>query len=152
MLLFSDLYKLEIFNPCFSCQEMKLERLATVYDEMVEDEDIARVDPFESRALSKDDTALKKALELATGNIEMEREYQYNTNISQDQRTAIVNPADGLLVFDTDSSQFFCHLDSLWIPLTAGNIPMMEDKDTDTRIYVEKVTDEDKIRFENQHQ
>ena len=89
---------------------MKFERLATVYDEMVEDEDLARVDPFEPRSLSRDDKALKKALELATGNIEMEREYQYSKNGAQDQRTAIVNI--GGREFRTKFSNFLKYPDS----------------------------------------
>ena len=59
---------------------MKLERLATVYDEMEEDEDFARVDPFQERELSRDDRYLKNALVLATGNIEMERTYMLRFN------------------------------------------------------------------------
>ena len=64
------------------------------------------------------------------------------------QRNAISNPANGLLVFDTDSNDFWFFNGSIWGKLS-GELPdRIIDTDGDTKILVEKNSDEDRIRFE----
>jgi len=60
------------------------------------------------------------------------------------QRTAISNPATGLMVFDTTTQSFWFYNTS-WTELAAGN--SLLDTDADTGIEVEQTTDEDNIHF-----
>ncbi|MBI4648979.1 MAG: tail fiber domain-containing protein [Bacteroidia bacterium] len=41
--------------------------------------------------------------------------------LSTDQRDAIVSPATGLLIFDTDQNSFYFYNGAVWINLTSGN-------------------------------
>ena len=61
------------------------------------------------------------------------------------QRTGIAGPADGLLVFDTDTQSFWYCFNLVWSDLS--NAKMISDADQDTKIEVEKSADEDSIRF-----
>jgi len=63
------------------------------------------------------------------------------------QRTAISSPANGLLVYDTNTQSFWFYQNSAWKELRAGNIPGLSDADGDTKIGVEVTPDEDVIRF-----
>lgn len=62
------------------------------------------------------------------------------------QRTAILTPANGLLVFDTDTQSFWFYGGS-WTELSTGSPSTVSDIDGDTKIEVEKNSDEDIIRF-----
>lgn len=65
------------------------------------------------------------------------------------QRGAISNPAQGLLVYQTDGEQGFYFYDSSnWLGLSAGISDKITDADNDTKIQVEKSADEDIIRFD----
>ncbi len=61
--------------------------------------------------------------------------------------TAIVNalgtPADGLLIYNTSDKQFYFYTGSRW---NAVNGELL-DKDGDTKVEVERFSDEDKIRM-----
>ncbi len=61
------------------------------------------------------------------------------------QRTGITNPATGLMVFDNTTNTFW-YFDTTWKEMTS-NQKILIDADGDTKIEVEKTTDEDKIRF-----
>ncbi|MDP3358616.1 MAG: hypothetical protein Q8S41_04630 [Lutibacter sp.] len=63
------------------------------------------------------------------------------------ERTAIATPANGLLVFDTNTQSFWFRDGSLWKELSSGTPNKIIDADGDTRIEVEKTANEDKIRF-----
>lgn len=62
------------------------------------------------------------------------------------QRLAIANPANGLLVFDSNSQSFWFSNGSDWEELS-GTSDLVEDEDMDTRIEVEEQVDEDRIRM-----
>ena len=65
------------------------------------------------------------------------------------QRTAITNPANGLLVFDSTTNSFWFYKSSTWEELTGSATPTaIADADNDTKIQVEEAADEDKIRFD----
>ena len=72
--------------------------------------------------------------------------------MSSIQRTSIVRPAEGLLVFDTDHHGFWFYTDGLWLEIQAGMLGVLSDKDADTYIQVEQQPDEDAIRFYTQGQ
>lgn len=63
------------------------------------------------------------------------------------QREAIGTPADGLLVFDTQTQSFWFYKNSTdgWKELVSGS--SIVDADGDTKIEVEQSADEDNIRF-----
>lgn len=63
-------------------------------------------------------------------------------------RMAIANPANGLLVFDTDHTKFYCHASGEWVEVMSDYTSVLVDKDTDTKIEVEKNPDDDIIQFE----
>lgn len=66
------------------------------------------------------------------------------------QRSGIITPADGLLVYDSDTKSFW-YFDStltIWMELRSGIIKSLVDADGDTKIQVEKNADEDVIRFD----
>jgi hypothetical protein len=62
------------------------------------------------------------------------------------QRTSISSPANGLLVFDTDTQSFWFYSSS-WTELKDGTPDKIINAEGDTRVEVEKTTDEDKIRL-----
>ena len=66
------------------------------------------------------------------------------------ERNAIVAPAKSLLVYDNDTRSFwyFDTTPGVWVELRSGNIKILADADGDTKIQVEKNTDEDIIRFD----
>jgi hypothetical protein len=61
------------------------------------------------------------------------------------ERTAIALPANGLLVFDTDTKSFWFYNVNVWKELVSGS--SIVDADGNTKIEVEKSADEDKIHF-----
>ncbi len=64
------------------------------------------------------------------------------------QRTNINSPAIGLLVFDTTTESFWFSNATSWIELKDGALTTtLADADNDTKIEVEKSSDEDKIRL-----
>ena len=66
--------------------------------------------------------------------------------VTTNQRTAIANPAAGLLVFDLDKGSFYFFTGTGWTDLS--RIPAkLADADDDTRIEVEHSADEDIVRF-----
>ncbi|MEM6699137.1 MAG: tail fiber domain-containing protein, partial [Bacteroidota bacterium] len=60
-------------------------------------------------------------------------------------RNNIVNPAEGLMVFDSTTNSFWYYVTD-W--LEVGKATLLADTDGDTKIQVEKNTDEDLIRFD----
>jgi hypothetical protein len=64
------------------------------------------------------------------------------------QRELISNAAIGLLVFDLSTESFWFKETTGWIELRDGNITSLADDDSDTKIQVEKSTDEDMIHFD----
>ena len=67
--------------------------------------------------------------------------------LSSAQRTAISSPANGLLVFDTDTGSFWFYQGSAWKNLDAFP-DRLTDADGNTRVMVEKNPNEDIIRFD----
>lgn len=69
------------------------------------------------------------------------------------ERNNIANPANGLLVYDTTTFNFWYHNGVAWRelgaapPVAASPTAYIEDADMDTRIDTEYLMDEDKIRF-----
>ncbi len=61
--------------------------------------------------------------------------------------SAIVNPAIGLLIFQTSSASFYYFNGSKWVTF-ASTPKLLSDDDGDTRIYVEKNPDEDIVRID----
>lgn len=62
-------------------------------------------------------------------------------------REGISNPANGLLVYDTDSRSFW-HYDEGWKEIRSGVPDKIFDADENTVVHVEKNANEDIIRFE----
>lgn len=64
------------------------------------------------------------------------------------QRAGITNSATGLLVYQTDApAGFYYYTGSEWIQLSTTLITKLADADNDTKVEVEKNTDEDHIRL-----
>jgi hypothetical protein len=61
------------------------------------------------------------------------------------ERLAIINPAQGLIVYDTDLKGLWYYHDA-WIRAASSSVGLA-DADDDTRIQVEKYPDEDQIHF-----
>ena len=61
------------------------------------------------------------------------------------QRNMILNPAAGLLVFDTSLGSFHFYNGSEWVDLSSSQV--IADHDNDTKIEAEKTMDEDTLRF-----
>jgi hypothetical protein len=61
------------------------------------------------------------------------------------QRTVIASPANGLLIFDTDTKSFWFYNVNAWKELVSGS--SIVDADGDTKVEVEKNADEDIVRF-----
>lgn len=59
-------------------------------------------------------------------------------------RTGILNPAEGLMVYDSTTHSFWFYTESAWNDLSS----LMRDADGDTKIQVEESADEDLIRFD----
>lgn len=68
------------------------------------------------------------------------------------ERLAILNPANGLLVYDSEVNQFMYYLSqsNTWSPLAAGNFPFSEihDANNDTRVTTEHSTDINQVYIE----
>ena len=62
------------------------------------------------------------------------------------QRSAIASPAQGLVVFDTNTAKFWYYNGLAWVQLAPGTV--LTDADGNTRVQVEKNPNEDIIRFE----
>lgn len=61
------------------------------------------------------------------------------------QRTVIAGPANGLLIFDTDTKSFWFYNVNAWKELVSGS--SIVDADGDSKVEVEKNADEDIVRF-----
>ena len=66
--------------------------------------------------------------------------------MTEAERIAIVSPASGLLVYDTNSKSFW-YFDTSWNELEKSNISVLQDSDGNTKIEVEKTENEDIIRL-----
>jgi len=64
------------------------------------------------------------------------------------QRDAIATPAQGLVIYNTDTNYYNYWNSTTWIPLSAGGSSTLIDADSDTQIQVEESADEDVIRFD----
>lgn len=64
------------------------------------------------------------------------------------QRDAIATPAQGLVIYNTDTNFYNYWNSNSWIPLSAGGSSTLIDTDSDTQIQVEESADEDIIRFD----
>ena len=67
--------------------------------------------------------------------------------MTSSERSAINNPATGLMVFDLDHEKFFCYDSTAWVEVLSGSISTISNKEGDTRVDVEEVEDDDRIRF-----
>ncbi|MEM9823566.1 MAG: hypothetical protein AAF985_20950, partial [Bacteroidota bacterium] len=63
------------------------------------------------------------------------------------QRSNINNPATGLMVYDTETIGFWFYDGTNWVAIKDGMVDELVDTDEDTKIQVERNTDEDHIRF-----
>ena len=63
------------------------------------------------------------------------------------QRDNISSPAKGLLIYDNTTNSFWYHNGTAWLELKEGIHNQIADMDNDTKIQVEKTTDDDIIRF-----
>ena len=69
--------------------------------------------------------------------------------MTQAQRDAIASPATGLLIYQTNASPgFFYYNSTSWVPVNTLDVSVIVDADDDTKIQVEKGTDEDIIRMD----
>lgn len=64
------------------------------------------------------------------------------------QRTAISTPANGLLIFDTNTNSFWFYKSSTWTELNSGPTTLVADEDGNTKIQVEETANENNIRFD----
>lgn len=62
--------------------------------------------------------------------------------------SAISSPALGVLIFSVDTNQFYFYNGSKWQLLTDAIQSTISDKDSDTKIQVEKIADDDIIRVD----
>jgi hypothetical protein len=67
--------------------------------------------------------------------------------MSSADRQGIIDPAVGLMVFDSTNKAFYYFTGTGWLELLAGNVDRIVDTDGDTKILVEDNPDEDIIRF-----
>jgi len=65
--------------------------------------------------------------------------------MTSEQKQGIATPADGLMVFDTDTQSFWYFNSTAWTEV--GAALSLKDSDGDTKIDVEKTADDDNIRF-----
>ncbi len=68
--------------------------------------------------------------------------------MSSADRQNIVDPAKGLMVYDTSNQAFYYFMGNGWLELLAGHVDHIEDADGDTKIQVEESPDEDIIHFD----
>jgi hypothetical protein len=72
------------------------------------------------------------------------------------QRNQIINPALGLILYDTDKKSIMIYKQGAWVSiidqLDIAKIKKIVDSDNDTGIDVEKSEDDDQIRFDIQNQ
>ena len=61
---------------------------------------------------------------------------------------AIINPVEGLLVYDNIGDRFWYYNAGSWVNIGNGTGYKLVDQDNDTQVHVEKTPDEDVIRFE----
>ncbi|MDX1478364.1 MAG: tail fiber domain-containing protein [Saprospiraceae bacterium] len=66
--------------------------------------------------------------------------------VDSTQRLMIANPANGLLVYDTDTGTFWFRQDTSWVELVSTTTGL-RDQDRDTHVTVEESPDEDTIRL-----
>ncbi len=64
------------------------------------------------------------------------------------QRNLINTPANGLMIYNATDSVFNYYNGTAWTDLSSGVNNQIADTDNDTKITVEKTTDEDSIRFD----
>jgi hypothetical protein len=64
------------------------------------------------------------------------------------QRTGITGPAEGLLVYDSETDSFWFYSGSAWQELRTDSGSALSDSDNDTKVTVESGSDEDLIRFQ----
>ena len=68
--------------------------------------------------------------------------------MSSTQRQQIIEPAVGLMVYDSTAQAFYYFNGMGWLELLSGSVTVLEDTDGDTKIQVEESADEDVIRFD----
>ena len=56
------------------------------------------------------------------------------------ERTAIPQPAVGLMVYDTETNSFWCYAGSSWVEVLAGYVALLSDADNDTKVEVENTS------------
>ncbi|MGC6402536.1 MAG: tail fiber domain-containing protein [Flavobacteriaceae bacterium] len=64
------------------------------------------------------------------------------------QRDAIASPAQGLVIYNTDTNRYNYWNNTAWVPITSTITSTIVDADGDTQIQVEESADEDIIRFD----
>ncbi len=68
--------------------------------------------------------------------------------MSSTQRSAVVSPAQGLLVYDLNTESFWFYSGTAWEELISGYTSILRDADNDTKVQVEESPDDDIIRFD----
>lgn len=68
--------------------------------------------------------------------------------LTSTQRIAISSPANGLMLFDTTTNSFWYYKQTQWVEIETSQEATLADLDSDTKIDVEKTTDEDVIHFD----
>ena len=64
------------------------------------------------------------------------------------QRNSISSPANGLLVYDTDTKSFWFRKSSIWREIIdSSNNTVLADSDNDTKVDVESTLDNDEVHF-----
>jgi len=70
------------------------------------------------------------------------------SRMNSTQRDAILNPATGLLIYNTTTNTFWFYDSSSWVEIISGvSSDELVDADGDTKIEVEQTADDDLIRF-----
>jgi len=64
------------------------------------------------------------------------------------ERTGIASPANGLLVYDSDTQSFWYFAGGSWVDLSGNNPVQISDTDQNTLVQVEESANEDVIRFD----
>jgi len=64
------------------------------------------------------------------------------------ERQTILDPAQGLMVFDQTNNAFYYFNGIGWLELLAGTVTELKDTNGDTKIQVEETVDDDIIRFD----
>ncbi|MEN0046204.1 MAG: tail fiber protein [Bacteroidota bacterium] len=68
--------------------------------------------------------------------------------MSSNDRQQILDPAVGLMVYDSTAQAFYYFNGMGWLELLSASVNFLEDDDGDTQIQVEESADEDMIRFD----